>query len=423
MNDQALVNIIKHEPYKIGHCLGFKDLSEIHNEWLKSFLFASEDQTLLSHRGSFKTTTLSIAIALMMIIKPKSNIIFTRKTDDDVVEIVKQVSNALRSGAFSRMVEVLYHGRLEITKENSTEINTNLSNGTRGSSQLVGLGIKTSITGKHADIIITDDIVNIQDRISRAERERIKLAYMELQNVKNRGGRFINTGTPWHKDDAISLMPNVQRFDCYSTGLMTKDEIKEIRKSMTDSLFAANYELKHIADEDAIFTDPNFESNTELIFGGRGHIDAAYGGGDYTAYTEFNELDDGRIIGYGKLWHKHVDDCLNEIISTHDMHRIGIIANETNGDKGYLAKELQNRELPVFKYAERANKFIKISSYLRKNWERIYWLDVTDPEYLNQIIDYTERAEHDDAPDSAASLLRYMEKPQEPKIQTFKGGI
>ena len=423
MNERDILTIIRDEPYRVGHWLGFKDLGEIHNGWLKSFLFDKEDMTLLSHRGSYKTTCLSIAIALLMIIKPKNNIIFTRKTDDDVVEIVKQVSNALKSGAFQRMVEILYGGRLMITKENSTEINTNLSEGTKGVSQLVGLGIKTSITGKHGDIIITDDIVNITDRISRAERERIKLAYMELQNVKNRGGRFINTGTPWHKDDAISLMPNVQRWDCYSTGLMTKDEIKTIRKSMTDSLFAANYELKHIADEDAIFKDPNFESNMELIYGGRGHIDAAYGGGDYTAYTEFTELDDGRIIGYGKIWPKHVDDCLEEICATHDMHRIGIIANETNGDKGYLAKELQRRSLPVYKYAERANKFIKISSYLRKNWERIYWLDMTDPEYLNQIIDYTEKAEHDDAPDSAASLLRYMESPKEAHIQTFKGGI
>lgn len=423
MDKNDILRVIKHEPVRVGHWLGFKDLDKIHNEWLKSFLFGKDDETWLSHRGSYKTTTLSVGMPLKMIIQPRENMLFFRKTDDDVIEIVKQVSNALKSGAFHRMVELIYGGRLVITKENATEINTNLNAGTKGVSQLVGLGIKTSITGKHANTIITDDIVNITDRISRAERERIKLAYMELQNVKNRGGRFINTGTPWHKEDAISLMPNVKKFDCYSTGIMTMDEIKEIRKTMTDSLFAANYELKHIAEADAIFKDPNFESNTELIYGGRGHIDAAYGGGDYTAYTEFNELKDGRIIGYGKIWPKHVDDCLNEIFATHEMHRIGIIANETNGDKGYLAKELQAREMPVYKYAEHANKFIKISSYLRKNWERIYWLDMTDPEYLNQIIDYTEKAEHDDAPDSAASLLRYMEKPQKVQVRTFKGGI
>ena len=38
-----------------------------------------------------------------------------------------------------------------------------------------------------------------------------------------------------------------------------------------------------------------------------------------------------------------------------------------------------------------------------------FFLDfVTDQEYINQICDYTEDAEHDDAPDSAASCLRLL---------------
>ena len=37
-----------------------------------------------------------------------------------------------------------------------------------GSPQLLGIGMKASITGKHADTVITDDICNITDRISKA---------------------------------------------------------------------------------------------------------------------------------------------------------------------------------------------------------------------------------------------------------------
>lgn len=81
-----------------------------------------------------------------------------------------------------------------MTKETSFEIDANLKTSSRGKSQLLGSGIKVSITGKHADIIITDDIVNVKDRVSKAERELIKLHYMEYH-----GGRFVNTGTPWHK--------------------------------------------------------------------------------------------------------------------------------------------------------------------------------------------------------------------------------
>ena len=54
------------------------------------------------------------------------------------------------------------------------------------------------------------------------------------------------------------------------------------------------------------------------------------------------------------------------------------------------------------------NKHVKITTYLYKHWNNIYWHSETDPDYLNQILDYTEEAEHDDAPDSASSLCRKL---------------
>ena len=47
----------------------------------------------------------------------------------------------------------------------------------------MGMGVNASLTGKHFERIFTDDIVNLKDRISHAEREHTKLVYMELQNV------------------------------------------------------------------------------------------------------------------------------------------------------------------------------------------------------------------------------------------------
>ena len=417
---QAVLDLLWNEPYKIGHWVGFKDLTTLHNEWLRSFLYADEDQTFLAHRGSYKTTDLSLFLAIHTVIKPNENVMFFRKTDDDVTEVITQSQKILRSGAMSHIVQVLYGARLDLLKENTSEIHTNLCTSTKGISQVVGLGIGTSITGKHADIVVTDDIVNLKDRISRAEREKTKTQYMELQNIKNRRGRFINTGTPWHKEDAISLMPNVKRYDCYSTGLIARDKLEKLRSQMSDSLFAANYELKHIADKDAMFQNPQFVSDESLIYDGVAHIDAAYDGADGTAFTIFHKLPDGRIIGFGKRWDKHVDDCLTQISLLHKKYRAGTIENEDNADKGYLKKELKDIGLPVHGYHESMNKFVKISTYLRKNWSDIYWLEDTDPEYINEILDYSEYAEHDDSPDSAASLLRKMQKKQ---ARYNRGGV
>ena len=406
---KEILDLLWNEPYKIGHWVGFKDLTALHNEWLRSFLYSSDDQTLLAHRGSYKTTDLSLFLAIHTVIDPNENVMFFRKTDDDVTEVMVQTKKILKSGCIQNIVRKVYGTDLLLMKANNSEIHTNLCTSTKGVSQIVGLGIGTSITGKHADIVVTDDIVNLKDRISKAERERTKTQYMELQNIKNRNGRFINTGTPWHKEDAISIMPNVRKYDCYSTGLITRDKLEELRQSMSDSLFAANYELKHIADKDAMFKNPKFTNEKELIYGGLAHIDAAYGGEDATAFTAFHKLKDGKIIGFGKRWEKHVDECLVDIKALHANLRLGSISCEKNADKGYLAKELRDMGFMTNLYSENMNKYIKISTYLKKEWNNITWLESTDPEYINEILDYNEFAEHDDSPDSAASLLRKME--------------
>lgn len=421
MNREDIKVLLKEQPYKIGHFVGFKDLTELHNRWLRSFLYGKEDITLLAHRGSYKTTDLSLFLAIHAVIKPNETVDFFRKTDTDVTEVMNQTAKILKTGAMREVARMLYGTDLILEKETANEIHTNLCTSAKGASQILGLGITTSITGKHADIVVTDDIVNIKDRISKAERERTKIQYMELQNIVNRGGRFINTGTPWHKEDAISLMPNVQKYDCYSTGLIDRQKLEQLRESMSDSLFAANYELKHIADANAMLTNPQFTDATGLIYGGLAHIDAAYGGEDSTAFTAFKRQPDSSLVGFGKRWEKHVDDCLPEILEIHKRLRLGSVACEKNADKGYLAKEMNKVGLPPFLYSETMNKFVKISTYLRKEWSNIRWLEETDPEYVNEILDYSEFAEHDDCPDSAASLIRRMET--RATYNPVKGGI
>lgn len=426
--NKKLVEKLRDEPVKFAHLCGFTLLTDIHNEWMKTMLTIKEDYTLLGHRGSYKTTCLSFVFSLMIVLLPSKTIFFIRKTDDDVIEIINQVKKLLQSDTFAYIVHEIYKTDLVLTTSTSYKIDTNLHKSNAGQVQLQGMGLKGSLTGKHADFVFTDDIVNVKDRVSRAEREETKRQYQELQNIKNRGGRIFNTGTPWHKEDCIAtLMPNVHTFDCYSTGLIDSVTLQKLRDSMVPSLFSANYELKHIADKDAIFTTVNYlpKDETYLIQNGYSHVDASYGGEDYTAYTIMKELSDGRTIAFGKMWDKHVDKCLPEIQMYQDLYRVGIIACETNGDKGYLATELEEEyKMYVYDYNERMNKFLKIASYLRKNWERIYWIEDTDRDYINQILDYNEFAEHDDAPDSAASLVRYLlEKPTANLDTALIGGL
>ncbi len=407
MDRQAAVRFLTREPYKLGHLLGFDKLTELHNQWIMDMVRGTADATLQSHRGSYKTTCVSLALALLIVLRPGCRTLFMRKTDGDIKEVIAQVRKILESGHMGYFVRCLYGTELTLTTASVSELSTNLSTDIRGTAQLVGMGTNGSVTGKHFDRIFTDDIVNMQDRLSRAERERIKLLYQELRNIVNRGGRIYNTGTPWHPEDAFSLMPTPQRYDCYQTGLISEQELAAIKDKMAPSLFAANYELRHMAADEVIFPAPVTGAPAALAEQGIAHLDAAYGGGDYTALTICRRQGDIYYL-YGRLWHKHVEDVQPEILSLRRQFCAGRIYCEDNGDKGYLARQLRRQGERVTAYHEGMNKFLKITTYLKSAWRQVVFVEGTDPAYIRQITDYGEGAEHDDAPDSAASAVRVL---------------
>lgn len=411
--DQA-VDFLKNKPYKFGHLLGFTKLTPLHNEWIRQMIRGRKDHTLQASRGTYKTTCVSVALACIIILLPNRRNLFMRKTDTDVKEVIKQVQKILESDVARVFVMAIYGVNLRMTVQTATEISTNLTSDIKGTNQLVGIGIGSSLTGKHFDNIFTDDIVNITDRISKAEREKTKIIYQELQNIKNRdGGRIFNTGTPWHQEDAFSIMPDPEKFDCYNErirDILTPEELADLKKDMLPSLFAANYELRFIASENVIFSDPKTGADPALVLNGTMHLDSAFYGEDYTAWGVMTHTG-GKYYLYGQMKRKHVEDCYTEIKADYDRFLCQKLWNETNADKGMVARDLKKLEgIRVGTYHEQMNKYLKIVTYLKAIWPDLVFVEGTDPEYIKQITDYFEDAEHDDAPDNAACLARLLYK-------------
>ena len=410
MTPQQAIDFLTKTPDEFGRLLGFTKLDKLHRKWMIEMIKGKDDQTLQASRGTFKTTCVSVALALIIILFPNKRTMFMRKTDTDVKEVIKQVQKILLNPKTQVLVQAIYGKPLLLTVQSATEISTNLTNDIKGTSQLVGIGMGSSLTGKHFDFIFTDDIVNINDRTSRAERERTKLVYQELQNIKNRGGKIFNTGTPWHKLDCFSIMPNISRYNCYNEEvkkIISAEQLEEIKQTMTASLFAANYELRHIAEDDVIFTNPQIDAEPELIQNGTSHCDAAFYGEDYTAFT-ICAYHGGKYYVFGKCWRKHIDDVMDICVDLHNKFLCGKLYIEKNADKGYVAKEFRKKGLRVVTYNESQNKYVKITTHLKFIWQQVVFVEGTDEEYINMICDYNENAEHDDCPDSLASILRIM---------------
>ena len=66
-------------PEWVGRKVGFKDLTPMHGEWIRHMVCGEGDYTLQAHRGSYKSSCLAVAIAIIMVVYPTRNIIFLRK--------------------------------------------------------------------------------------------------------------------------------------------------------------------------------------------------------------------------------------------------------------------------------------------------------------------------------------------------------
>jgi hypothetical protein len=221
-------------------------------------------------------------------------------------------------------------------------------------------------------------------------------------------------GTPWHRDDAWSVIRGfcpIAKHPLSRHNFIGEKEAERKRLATTPFLYQANYELQIGNDEAALFSDPAYSSGWDYSRpGALAHVDAAYDGDHFCALTIAAPIrkEGGnqfyQIVGF--VYPGNVKDWADEIVRLCRKYRADAIYTETNPDKGYAADKLRAKGLRVKPYAKRMNKHLKISAHLYAAWPCLEWAPETDEEYLLQVTDYREGATPDDAPDSAASLFR-----------------
>lgn len=214
-----------------------------------------------------------------------------------------------------------------------------------------------------------------------------------------------------------------QRYRIDDNPFLDPEFVTELKKEYNGtSLYDRYIEGMWAASDGALFTTyPEYFSDPSLLFEGKAHIDAAFGGSDGSAFT-CARRDGDTIYMYGLLRQKHID-TLTDLFSTEARRlRCSPILIETNADKGFVAKEMRKNGDIIRTYDETMNKFYKIATFLRKWWRNIRFLEGTDRAYIEQIMSYCEGAEHDDAPDSAACLCRYFDNRDGTKYHSVFGG-
>jgi len=405
---------IKNSPHTLGHLLGYKKVTPLHSQWIKENWDTKGSHGLMAFRGSFKTTAVVIiGIIRYLLFNPSARILIVRKTHAEACKIVKAVSRAFDKPEIQALFFLVHGIAPQKLTDKTDELLFNFSQNLAIEPNLTAKGIRDAITGAHFDVIIADDIIGLQDRVSRAERESVKENIRELAgNIIDPGALTIWLGTKWAKGDGWDVIEEFTEVKKYPESkfntFIDRAELAIKWKRLTPFLRAINYELELISDEGLLFRDPkygHFDTDTWKT-GHRvvAHLDAAYDGDNSCALTI---MSDNHAVGW--VFEGHVQEWYDFIIRKIKEWHCSDLYLEKNADKGFVAKALREKKIQcdVIDYSEHMNKVVKISTYLFASWSDIIWDEQTDPNYMNQILDWKpDSNRNDDAPDSAASLLR-----------------
>jgi hypothetical protein len=401
---------VRDTPRLLGHLLGYTKLRPLHDQWIHETWDTPGSHALMAFRGSYKTTAVVIVgIIRYLLFYPDTRIFIIHKTYTDAAKVVHAVSSAFDKPTIKALFHEVHGIVPHKTVDNDGRLSFNFKEKSTLEANLTAYGIRTAITGSHADVIIADDIIGLEDRVSRAERDAVKERIRELAaNIIDPAALTIWLGTKWAQGDGwevIETFTEIKKYPVSTYNFLPPEAIEEKRKRLTPFLFAVNYELELLSDESLMFQDPHwgvFAPESWRTMAVTAQLDAAYGGEDTCALTI---RAGNQMIGF--LHQGHVQHWYDFIAAQYRKYHCREILIETNADKGYVARDLREYSLSVRTYAERDNKVIKISTYLYGAWADLVWDENTDPRYMEQILDYRPGGGgHDDAPDSAAVLCR-----------------
>lgn len=407
MLNQEMIDYIYKNPFILGQMLGYKDLTEDHNNWIIDLWLNDKDQTLQAHRNSYKTSAILVTGTIWyLLFFPETTIAIIRKSETGASAILQEITKHYLSETIRYIYKEWFDVEFILKDYNQTKLNIPTRKNITKEFNIEIFGKGTNITGSHFKKIMIDDIITEKDRYSKAERESTKNYIRELKNIKTIDGIIIATGTPWHPDDAFTILPPAKKFPIGSIKIkgFTEDKIKELQQGMTPSLYTANYLLKHIADENRLFSEIKYKKWNDSL-PSYAMIDPAYKGTNTTALSLL-QLQNDDIIVKGYVWRNSITDKISQIQELLKINRCLECWYEINKDEGAGSRELQKGFPMITDLREHENKIFKISFYLKKYFDKIYFDEDIQNEYIEQINYYEEGQEPDDAPDSLSSLIR-----------------
>lgn len=314
----------------------------------------------------------------------------------------------------------------------------------------VGAGVDGPINGRGAHLFSIDDpFKTLEDALSTTNQEKVWNWYRGVARLRvYTNAAIVLTTTRWAKGDLAGRL--LEQDGCIEDGgLWTVfklpaidvngnalwperfpiSELNEIRKTIGEGLFQALYQQEPVDIQERLFENPNFgEPPPDLRY--YGLLDPAFTCGPTSDFSALSILginnrilnrDEASLyVAFGEIWRKPVDIVYDLVEAACIKYNVSVLYIECNSGGILIYNDLKKRnKIKVENYYTKEYKPLKISSWLRTNWKRLFFSRFVSPAFLNQILEYGDYVKHDDAPDSLSSLIKIVANKGIPLLKRY----
>jgi hypothetical protein len=468
----------KFDLYKFSkYILGYDLLQEDpHRRWCMQAERHDARSLYLKPRGTFKSTIYTISDTIWRLLEnPDLRILIANATIDQAKQFLSEISGHYLRNERLRDVHYGLHKCEALDKGAASmeHITLNSRKIIRKEPSIGTIGALGNIVSSHYDIIKVDDLCNLKDRESPADREKKKRWFENLTPILVEGGELQVVGTRWHDQDCYdhiinTINPRLPEGEKYYIDiepcwlddgitprfptLLSKQRLDILKAQMGILVFACQEELNPLSGDFQAFKPENIHTikhnEVDLSICRRyGALDASQGGEDLSSITSVAWTPDNHLLVFhADLAHDAQSDAAKKVAKFHrlfnyhkfwgEMNVLGLAKERAAKDPHVLSnfeiilKAEQEKEHVIVPWARiwnTQNKAARINSLEPHytNGTLLFWDNYLQqyPEAITQLSRFPMG--HDDFPDSleivVRGILELMNRPKQETKLSFTG--
>lgn len=276
-------------------------LARIHKRMCKFLQRGNKRKLILAFRGSHKSTILQMYLIWRILNNLNISILRTSSTKPLSDSFVSELKHIFEAVPFLRPLvsdDCWRSDEFTIQYRSTYSKDPTLMSGSIG----------TNVVGRHPQLIVCDDPVDLDNSRTDGQREKVAQWLKSLESLAGPNGEIIVVGTRWHREDVYGQLIASGKYDVLTIPAEEEGKpawgteypirvLQDIKAIQGELMYSMQYLLDAAPEQLATFKQLPTIDSIPLLKDKRVYVDFSWGAdGDYAVAILAGVTPDGRLI-------------------------------------------------------------------------------------------------------------------------------